>query len=347
MDKVAIKKIPKKILIIKPSSLGDVVHSMPFLYAVKEAFPNAELHWLIAKGLEGMLEDHPMIKRLWIINKDQWKNLKKIKNTASEIMSLFKKLRDESYDITIDLQGLLKSGLLTYATRSPLRIGFKEAREASNLFYTHKIKGGSEVHAVDRYLKIAFAIGCRTEEVRFPMPLIKESETMKKLREDIGDYAVIIPGARWKTKKWSHNRFGEIASMLDIKTLIVGSASDIKISKLIENKSNGKALSIAGDTNIKELISIIRNARYVISNDSGPMHIAAAFGIPVVAVFGPTNPAKTGPYGNNHIIVKSDIPCAPCYKKDCKGMRCMDEISVEMVYKAIHKVLGTDVRCQA
>ncbi len=338
MDKIAIKKIPKKILIVKPSSLGDVVHSMPFLYVVKDAFPKAEIHWLIAKGLEGLLEDHPMVKRLWIINKDQWKNLKKIKNTASEFRNLFKKLRDESYDIAIDLQGLLRSGLLTYATRSPLRIGFKEAREASNLFYTHKIKGGKEVHAVDRYLKIASAIGCETEDISFPMPLIKESDKLKKLKEYVEDYAVIVPGARWKTKKWPPNRFGELASILDIKTLIVGSTSDIGISKLIENESNGKALSIAGDTNIKELISIIRNARYVISNDSGPMHIAAAFGTPVVAIFGPTNPVRTGPYGRNHIIVKSDIECTPCYKKNCKSVKCMDDVSVEKVYKAVMSI---------
>jgi lipopolysaccharide heptosyltransferase I len=338
MNKISIKKIPKKILIIKPSSLGDIVHSLPFLNAVKNTFPFAEIHWVIAKGFEGLLENHPMVKRLWIINKDRWKSLKRIKETAIEFKSLFKELEYESYDVVIDLQGLLRSGILTYATRSPVRVGFKEAREGSRLFYTYKIKGGREIHAVDRYLKIASAIGCETENISFPMPLIKESENIKKLKENIVDYAVLVPGARWKTKRWLPANFGKLASILDIKTIIVGSAGDAEIAKGIEFCSGGKALSIAGGTNIKELISIIRGARCVISNDSGPMHIAAAFGIPVVAIFGPTNPVRTGPYGRNHIIVKSDIECAPCYKKNCNSIKCMNDVSVEKVYEAVMSI---------
>lgn len=338
MDSIKLKKLPQKILIIKPSSLGDVVHSLPFLNAIKETFPFSEIHWLIAKGLEGLLENHPMVKRLWVINKDQWKNLKKIKETAIEFKSLFKELEDESYDIVIDLQGLLRSGMLTYATRASVRVGFKEAREGSSLFYTHKIKGGREIHAVDRYLKIASAIGCKVEDVKFPMPLIKESESVKKLKENIGDYAVLVPGARWKTKRWLPANFGKLVSMLDIKTVIVGSASDAEIAEGIEFCSGGKALSMAGKTDIKELISIIRSARYVITNDSGPMHIAAALNIPVIALFGPTNPVRTGPYGKNNIIVKSDIECAPCYKKNCKRVKCMDNISVEKVYEAVMSI---------
>jgi lipopolysaccharide heptosyltransferase I len=338
MNKISIKKIPKKILVIKPSSLGDIVHSLPFLNAVKDTFPSAEIHWVVAKGLEGLLENHPMVKRPWIINKDQWKNLKGIKETVIEFKGLFKKLGDESYDIVIDLQGLLRSGILTYITRSPVRVGFKEAREGSSLFYTHKVRGGMEIHAVDRYLKIASAVGCEVEDVKFPMPLIKESENVKKLKEDIGDYAVLVPGARWKTKRWLPANFGKLASMLDIKTVIVGSSSDTEIAKGIEFCSGGKVLSMAGKSDIKELISIIRGARYVITNDSGPMHIAAAFGIPVVAIFGPTNPVRTGPYGKNNIIVKSDISCAPCYKKNCKSVKCMDDVSVEEVYEAVMSI---------
>lgn len=338
MDSIKLKKLPSKILIIKPSSLGDVVHSLPFLNAIKETFPFSEIHWLIAKGLEGLLENHPMVKKLWVINKDQWKNLRKIKETAIEFKSLFKELEDESYDIVIDLQGLLRSGMLTYATRASVRVGFKEAREGSSLFYTHKIKGGREIHAVDRYLKIASAFGCKVEDVKFPMPLIKESESVKKLKKNIGDYAVLVPGARWKTKRWLPANFGKLASMLDIKTLIVGSSSDAEIAKDIELCSGGKALSMAGKTDIKELISIIRGARYVITNDSGPMHIAAALNIPVIALFGPTNPVRTGPYGKNNIIVKSDIECAPCYKKNCKRVKCMDNISVEKVYEAVMSI---------
>jgi lipopolysaccharide heptosyltransferase I len=339
MNKIAIKKIPKKILIIKPSSLGDIIHSLPFLQIIRDAFPAAEIHWIIAEGLEGLLENHPMVNNLWVIKKDRWKNLERIGETVAEVKNLFKKLRVEAFDIVIDLQGLLRSGLLTYATRAPVRLGFKEAREGSKLFYTHKVAGGREIHAVDRYLKIASAIGCEIEDVNFPMPLIKESEMVQRLKKELDRYAVIVSGARWKTKRWFPERFGELASKIDTRTVVVGSASDAEASEEIVVKSGGRALSMAGKTDIKELISIIRNARYIVSNDSGPMHIAAAFGVPVVAIFGPTNPVRTGPYGRNHAIVRSDIECAPCYKKNCKSVKCMDDISVERVYKAILEVI--------
>ncbi|MDI6801302.1 MAG: lipopolysaccharide heptosyltransferase I [Thermodesulfovibrionales bacterium] len=336
MNKIIFNKVVKKILVIKPSSLGDVIHSLPFLSALRDAFPAAEIHWIIAKGLEGLFEDHPMVNKLWIINKDRWKKLKDIKDTSSEIKELARGLRRESYDMVVDLQGLLRSGLLAYATHAPVRIGFQEAREGSALFYTHKIRGGREIHAVDRCLKIASAIGCDVKEVNFPMPLFKESDKIKKLMEEIGNYAVIVPGARWLTKRWHPERFGELASMLNMKTVIVGSAADREISKVIENMSEGNAISMAGKTDIRELISIIRNARYVISNDSGPMHIAAAVGVRVIALFGPTNPVRTGPYGDKNIIVNAGVKCSPCYKKRCSDKRCMDNITVDMVYNTIN-----------
>ncbi|MCL4493154.1 MAG: glycosyltransferase family 9 protein, partial [Nitrospirae bacterium] len=109
MDKVTIKKIPKKILVIKPGSLGDIVHSLPFLHVMKDTFPRAEIHWIVSRGLEGLLQNNPMVKKLWIINKDQWKNPGKIKETVSEVKTLFRELKRETYDIAVDLQGLLRS----------------------------------------------------------------------------------------------------------------------------------------------------------------------------------------------------------------------------------------------
>lgn len=334
---IKLKKIPKKILIIKPSSLGDIIHGLPFLDAVKTAFPEAEIQWVVAKGLEGLLENHPMVSRLWIIKKDQWKNYKKIGETAAEIRGLFPRLKAESFDVVIDLQGLLRSGLIAYATRSPVRIGFSEAREGSSYFYNYKVEGGRDIHAVERYLKLASFIGCGSD-IRFPMPLVMETEKVKAIKKELGAYAVMVPGARWKTKQWDAEKFGKLASMLDIKTVVVGSAADDEIAGIIEGASNGKAVSLAGKTDLKELISIIRGARFAVSNDSGPMHIAAAANIPVVAIFGPTNPVRTGPYGSRHIIVQSDISCVPCYKKRCKAMKCMSGVSVEMVCKAVKEL---------
>jgi heptosyltransferase-1 len=333
-------KNPKKILIIKPSSLGDVVHSLPFLNAVRTCFPKTEIHWVIAKGLEGLLEGHHMINRLWIINKDTWKKIKNVKGTINEFKVLFRELKKEKYSLVVDLQGLLRSGVLTAATGAPVRVGFAEAREGSGVFYTHKVEGGKDIHAVDRYLKIAHFLGCPIIDVYFPLPPYSKSSSVTHHLSIPEDYAVIIPGARWKTKIWPPEKFGKLSSKLPLSTLIVGGRGDIDAANKIVAISNGKAISLAGKTDLKELIEVMKGARFVVSNDSGPMHIAAALGIPVFAIFGPTDPSRTGPYGEGHIVIKEDIPCAPCFKRTCSNMKCMNSLSVKKVYEIIIEKLA-------
>lgn len=330
----------EKILIIKPSSLGDVVHSLPFLNAIKARFPKACIHWVIAKGLEGILEGHPMIDRLWVINKDDWKKIGNLKVTVNELKELFKNLKKEKYDVAFDLQGLLRSGVIISATGAPVRIGFKEAREGSRFFYTHKIEGGKGIHAVDRYLRMAGFVGCDTSNVVFPFPVgLRTSSSVPGLLSS-GNYAVIVPGARWKTKRWPVEKFGKLTSRLPLETIIVGSNTDKDIADEIVSLSNGRATSLAGKTDLMELIEVIKHARFVVSNDSGPMHIAAALGIPVFAFFGPTDPGKTGPYGKGHTIIREQIPCAPCFRRTCEDLKCMNSLSVEKVYRIIRNEFG-------
>ena len=328
---------PKKILIIKPSSLGDIVHSLPALNAIHRCFPGAEIHWLVAKGLEGILEGHPMLTRLWVIHKDEWKMITRLHSTAGELQKLFRNLRAEHFDYAIDLQGLFRSGLITRATRAPMRIGFEEAREGSTLFYTHMVAGGKDVHAVDRYLKIAAYLGCDVSEVRFPFPPFAGGA-----REELpltGEYGVMVPGARKPVNRWPAERFGELASRLPLKTVVVGSRGDRTLADKVVGRSKGKASSIAGKTDLEGLVSVIRNARFMVSNDTGPMHIAAALGVPVFALFGPANPARTGPYGKGHTVIRKEISCSPCYKRSCKSALCMDMIKVDEVAAIISDFL--------
>lgn len=337
MMKKLFKSKPKKILIIKPSSLGDVIHSLPFLSAVHNRFPHSEIHWVIAKGLEPLLAEHPMISRLWIIDKDRWKILRRLRQTAIEVKDIFSALRNEKYDLAVDLQGLLRSGILIKSTLAPVRIGFSEAREGSTFLYTHKVAGGCDIHAVDRYLKIAFDLGCDISDPQFPMPAIDETENVKTIKHELGRYAVIIPGARKEANKWPAERYADLAAKLKKNFLVVGSRADEELGRKIESCSGGFARSIAGQTNLIELCSIIKDADYVVSNDTGPMHIAAAYGVPVVAIFGPANPARTGPYGSGHVVVQSGLDCAPCYKRRCRDPKCMTSITVDIVYDAIVK----------
>lgn len=340
VKKIKLTATPKKILIVKPSSLGDVVHSLPFLNSIKSCFPKSEIHWVIAKGLEEILEGHPMIDRLIIIKKDMWKKISKTGKTIKEVRELVRGLRNENYDLVIDLQGLLRSGIIAMSTRSPLRVGFAEAREGSKFFYNKKIAGGTNLHAVDRYLKIAEALGCNTENIIFPFPLIKNNPTeIQKLKNLLDKYAVIVPGARWETKTWPAENFGELASMLSLKSVVIGSKADIPVAERVVEASGGNAVSVAGKTSLRELIEIMRDARFVISNDSGPMHIAAGFKVPVIAIFGPTSPIRTGPYGEGHIVIKSNAECSPCFKKRCKDLKCMRGITTDIVRESIKNVL--------
>lgn len=322
-----------KILIVKPSSLGDIVHSLPTLYAIKSQFPSSELHWVIAKQYKELLKSNPLIDKLWVIDKDKWKKILSLKDTIHELKKIFANLKKENFDIAIDLQGLLRSGLITYSTNAPVRIGFNNAREGSKIFYTHRIKHEDDIHAVDRYMKVAEFLGCNTDKIIFPL----RNEETKNIKNQLPfeKYTVIIPGARWKTKLWEPEKFGELISLLPIKSIIVGSKDDINIANKIVSFNKDYAISLAGKTKLNELIEIINNSEFVISNDSGPMHIASALNIPVVAIFGPTDPVKTGPYGKGHVVIKGNAPCSPCRKKSCKSMLCMNSITVEMVYNAI------------
>jgi lipopolysaccharide heptosyltransferase I len=329
---------PHKILIVKPSSLGDVVHSLPVLNALATCFPEAKIHWVVARGFEGLLEGHPMIHKLWVIKKDSWKKVLNARHTIQEVSLLFRQLKQEKYDLVIDLQGLLRSGLITSATGSRVRIGFKEAREGSRVFYTDTVEGGKNIHAVLRYLKIVGYLGCDISDIRFPFPSIEKSSFFilhPSSFLSIDRYAVLVPGARWKTKRWPAEQFGRLASLMSINTFIVGSKSDIATADQIVSLSHGKAVSLSGKTTLKDLIEIMKQAQFVVSNDSGPMHIAAALGIPVFAIFGPTDPARTGPFGKGHTIIRSDLSCVPCFRRSCDDMKCMKSISADQVYKII------------
>jgi len=331
----------KKVLVIKPSSLGDIIHGLPVLNAIKSSFPHAEIHWVVAKGFEGVLEGHPLIKKIWVVNKDEWKKIAKVKDSLLEFRRLFRELKAERFDYAIDLQGLLRSGIIAEASGAPVRVGFKEAREGSTIFYTHTVVGGEEVHAVDRYLKIAAFLGCDTSEVRFPFPPSGRSFAAEVPFTGLscGNYAVMTPGARGPAKRWPARRFGELASILPMKTLVIGSKADVSIAEEVVGASKGKAVSLSGKTDLKGLMEIIQSARFMVCNDTAPMHIAAALGVHVFALFGPTNPLRTGPYGSNHTIVKKNVPCSPCYKKSCKTIACMDMIETEEVRKVITEFL--------
>ena len=323
-----------KILIIKPSALGDIVHSLPFLHAVKKEYPASEVHWVIAKSLHPFLEGHPLVDRFWIFDKDQWRRSSNLKRTLPELRSFSKGLRSQKFDVSVDLSGLLRSGLITLVSGATYKVGFDTGREGSPIFYTHKVHGDMSIHAIDRYLKIAEFLGCDTSEIQYPFaPHDENPAVCNDLPED---YCVIVPSAGKEANRWPAERFGELASELPVHSVLLASAGDKPVVRRVMEKSSGRITSLAGKTSLKDLIPVIRRAKFMVSNDTGPMHIAAAFEVPVFAIFGPANPARTGPYGAMHTVIRRELECSPCYAREpCGNWRCMEEISVRMVLDEI------------
>jgi len=339
-----------KVLIIKPSSLGDIIHSLPLLKVIRDSSRDIRIDWVISKNLKEILEGNPLINELIIFNKDSWKNLKNLPKTIKEAAGLIKRLRAGKYDAVIDLQGLLRSGLITYFASAPLKIGFKNAREGSRLFYNKKIPANGAVHAVDRYLKVAEALGAKIERVEFPFYVDEPArEKVRNLTGNPNEYIVIVPSARWETKRWPPENFGMLISKLSVPCFITGSGPDRQIVQQVLVHSGGRGINLCGKTGLKELIALIAGAKAVVSNDSGPMHIGAALGVPVVALFGPTDPGKTGPYGwaeirtghkkKNLKVIKTSVPCSPCFKRKCKDPLCMSGIRVETVLEELKEYL--------
>lgn len=339
MTKTALQPInfpepPAKILIIKPSALGDIVHTLPFLAAVRTTFPESEIHWVVARGLHPFLEGHPMISRLWIMDKDRWRQLSRFREIIPEINSFRRELAQEHFDVSIDLSGLLRSGLITFAAGAHYKLGFSDSNEGSPFFYTHKIEGGRQIHAIDRYLKLAALMGCDTSQVSYPMPPYpSDSPLFSSLPER---FCIIAPSAGKEANRWPADRFGKLAASLPLPSVVISNKADAGVAEAVVAASKGMAINLAGKTGLKELVALIVRAQFFISNDTGPMHIAAALGIPVFAIFGPANPIRTGPYGTIHTIIQEQLDCIPCYRqKPCKHWTCMKDITVEKVRQKI------------
>lgn len=348
-------------LIIKPSSLGDVIHTLPFLKAVKDSFPGARIDWVISRNLKGLIENNPLLNEVIVFDKDSWKEIKNLPGTINEMSLLKKILKSKKYDIAVDLQGLLRSGIITYYTPAGTKIGFADAREGSRFFYNRKISAEGSFHAVDKNLEIARAIGAKKGKVKFPLTIDEASkERAKKLINNVKEYVVVAPSSRWVTKIWPAKHFATLIRKINVPCVIIGGKGDREIAQEImegiktanTSSSHRKGVSqyaptnifnLTGKTDLKELVALIADARAVVSNDSGPMHIAAAFNKPLVSLFGPTDPVKTGPYGwqtnENFRVIRSRVPCSPCFKKKCGNFICMDNISVDDVFEAIEEYL--------
>ncbi|MBI5644191.1 MAG: glycosyltransferase family 9 protein [Deltaproteobacteria bacterium] len=336
-----------KVLIIKLSSIGDCVQTLPALYALRKGFGKkgikARIDWLVEEAASSILKDNQMLDNLIVVKRGWAGNLK-------ENLKAARSLASEHYDIVIDFQGLLKSAVWVMLSGGKRRIGFRNGRELSHLFLNEKLPAFDlEMHAVDRYLSLAKYLGGLTGEAVFPIDTGKESSGLKKKLKESGikngsPFFVMVTRARWATKLWTDRKFVEAARRIIDKTgmqaVLAGGASDSAALDKIRDEIGHGSVNLAGRTDLKELAALFKMASFVITVDSGPMHMASAVGAKTVALFGPTAPWRTGPYGKGHIIIRKGVACSPCFKKRCGEPKCMEGITVEEVVEGALKITG-------
>jgi lipopolysaccharide heptosyltransferase I len=338
---------PKNILIIKPSSIGDIIHALPFLYSIRARYPKAKISWLINSGFEEMIINNPYLNDVILFERKRWGGFGGIISKLGELNRFIKGIKSRRFDTVIDLQGLLRSGVITYFSGAEYRIGFANARELSLIFYNYKIFPSiNEMYAVDRYLLIAKELGADITQKDFTINIpVKEKEYVDSLigKDKKRLLIAINPSARWETKMWFLKRYAElidtIADRLKAQTILIGSREDeVRVNEL-SSMTKSKSLNLSGKTSLLQLAALLKKVALLVTNDSGPMHIAAAVGTPVVALFGPTRPKRTGPYGNGHVVMQKDISCIGCLKKRCDDLKCMEAITVDEVFGAVRKIL--------
>jgi len=344
------------ILIVKLSAIGDVIHTLPALNAIRKHYPHASITWLVEEDAAPLVQEHKALDRVLVSKRKRW--LKALRsssflNTIKEIYGFIKALRDTRYDMILDFQALLKSGILIAIARGRRKIGFGkglEHMEHSYIFLNERIPAvGMEIHALSRGMMLLHALGIPTNEVEYKLPVSdhdrKEIDKLMELHgiNGVKSLIAINPVAKWETKLWPNKKFAELADMLidqfDIKIVFTGGIKDYSIIQAITSSMKRRAINFAGKTTLTELAALYEKAALVISTDTGPMHLAAAMGTPVVALFGPTAPWRTGPYGKGHQVISAGLECSPCFKRRCETTECMYQISMAQILEGVQKVL--------
>jgi lipopolysaccharide heptosyltransferase I len=323
---------PLRILIIKPSAIGDVVHALPVLASLRKKFSRAHIAWLVTPQCAGLLERHPLLDEVILFDRRKlgaawWKP-----EGVAGLWQLMRDLRSRRFDLVLELQGLFRSGWLARVTGAPVRVGLRSAREFAGIFYTDRIHDSRfEQHAVDRYRAMAADLGCDVSQPEFPFAV--DEADRRWVDERISPatrYAVLIPGSNWVTKRWPIENFAAIVAPLrerfGLESVVAGGAGDKSLAMAIRG-----ALDLTGETSLRQSVALLERADLVIANDSGPMHIAAALDRPLVALYGPTDPNLTGPYGREDSVVRIDIPCSPCLSRKCSHQSCLRWLTIEQV----------------
>jgi len=356
------------LLIVRLSAMGDIIHTLPAVTVLRRAFPHATLGWLIEDRWAELLctlryprsgsksPERPLVDRVHTVNLSQWRGALLSINTLQQIAVGLSELRGVKYDVAVDFQGAVRSALLALWCGSQTRFGDAQPREnAASMFYTRQVETTGR-HVVEQALDLARAVIEKTAGVEgsaefvgfspvretpaaeFPVDPDAEKKIACQI-EGVTDFAILNPGAGWGAKQWPPERYAAVARELGgdgIRSLVNFGPGEEELASAVESASAGSARKIS--CSISELVSLTRRARLLIGGDTGPMHLAAALKVPVVAIFGPTNPARNGPFGTRSIVLRSASSLTD-HSRRAEPELGLLEISPEEVVTAARKLL--------
>ncbi len=328
-------------MIRMPNWIGDAVMATPALAAVRKTFPDAQLTIVANPLVAALFATHPDCDRVIPFDK------KKAHAGASGFWRFCHELRREKFELAILFQNAIEAAVMAMLAGIPRRAGYRT--DGRGLLLTHGVPAVDKkhgLHHVDYYLQMLSRLGIVGGDGRLSLALTPEEQEGALQRLGTGAWVAINPGASYgAAKRWIPERFAAVADGLvqefGVRIVLTGGPGEIEIGRDIAQAMQSAPLNLIGQTSVRELMAVLNHCRLVVTNDSGPMHIAAAFGVPLVAVFGPTDHTTTSPRADSCRIVRHPVDCAPCMLRECPiDHRCMTGISAEMVLAAARELWG-------
>jgi lipopolysaccharide heptosyltransferase I len=365
----------ERVLLIKPSAVGDVVHTLPVLVKLRARYPAARIDWLLTPAIAELVRHHPALSNALLFARQDLARFGRSWSATRGLLKLLATIRQNRYDLVIDLHGQLRSALFALASGSRTRVGFDRprkapqsgnrpltpeayahgwtgAREGAWIAYSHRLPIPTlDVHAVDRYLSLAPLLGLDDGPPDFavPVPAAATARVEGLLRRHgpvARPLALLVPGTLWETKHWHAEGFASVGRHFAARgygIVLAGSAKERGRCQAVAAACPG-AYDLSGQTTLSELAALIQRATLCVTNDSGSMHLAVALGKPVVSIFGPTDPLWVGPYGRPDAVVRVDLPCSPCYLRQLRscphGHACMSQVSGDVVIARAESILA-------
>jgi heptosyltransferase I len=344
----------RRILIIKPSAVGDIVRTLPVLTALRRRWPGAHIAWLVARHCSEVLAGHPALDQVIYFDRKAYASVGRNLPVTRAFTRFVRELRGCRFDLVIDMQGLFRSGFFSLATGAQVRIGRGDSRELAGFFYTHRAAvDARRMHAIVLNAAMVAPLGVTVEPSTSdlyisPAARVGAVRMLRVAGLEAGEpYAVIAPGSNWETKNWPAVGFGQVAAGLrqrwGLRAAVVGTAGQAGMAEEIRGQEPS-VIDLCGKSTLAELVAVIAGARIVVANDSGPLHIADALDLPLVGVFGPTRPEIVGPFRRTDGVIRAPLPCLGCGIKRLarcpQGHRCMESLGAEEVIEVAGRQMG-------